>query len=111
MILCPESPLQEAPWLVLFIFSFIFFLQLLILCSPSPLPLPKHPAKVSFPGPLCLSGAEKGEQKGQLKVDRIPHALSSFSETPLEAMHGHGGVGGWKGPESLGHCLEARLPG
>lgn len=92
-------------------FIFIFFPQLLIPCSPSPRPLPKHPAKVSFPGPSCLSGAVKHEQKRQLKADRIPHAPSSFSETPLEATHGRGGVGGWKGPESLGHRLEARLPG
>ena len=76
--------------------------QLLILCSPSPLPLPKHPAKVSFPGPLCLSGAVTREQKRQLKADRVSHALASFSETPLGATHSHGGVRGWKGSESPG---------
>lgn len=85
--------------------------QLLILCSPSRLPLPKHPAKVSFPGPLCLSGAMKCEQERQLKADRVSHTLSSFPEPPLEATHSHGGVRGWKGSESLGHRLEARLPG
>lgn len=94
----PRDPSQEAPWHILPPLP----PQLLILCSPSPLPLPKHPAKVSFPGPLCLSGAVTREQKRQLKADRVSHALASFSETPLGATHSRGGVRGWKGSESPG---------
>lgn len=73
VIFCPEIPLQEAPWHILP--PLHRHPQLLILCSPSPLPLPKHPAKVSFPGPLCLSGAVKCEQERQLKADRVSHTL------------------------------------